>query len=70
MDRPVQVPVPVVQTPPPELTADCPPGGVWPPPVMTVGAALDRVAAVSEALALCRARLGQLRGLGAPPATP
>ena len=55
--------MPVVQQLPARLTEDCAPAtGVSEGPV-TVGAALDRLAAVEDALAACRARLAEIRSV-------
>lgn len=62
-DRVVEVPVPVVQPIPGRLTEDCVPAtNVGAGPV-TVGAALDRLAAVEDALAACRGRLAEIRSV-------
>lgn len=73
VDRPVQVPVPVVQPLPADLLVDCAPAGAWPTEPVTVKAVLDRLGAVSDALVLCRGRLAALRNLStstAPAGTP
>jgi hypothetical protein len=62
-DRPVEVPVPVVQKVPGRLTADCEPRTAVPfSGALLVGDVLDRLAAVEDALAICRNQVAEIRG--------
>jgi len=61
-DRLIEVPVPVREQLDARLTQDCAPS--YKPPrtgTLPVSAALDRLAAVEEALAKCRAQLQEIR---------
>lgn len=61
-DRVVEVPLPVPAKLDPMLTADCAPETVLPPSgSLPVSDALDRLAAVEDALALCRKQLAEIR---------
>lgn len=61
-DRAVEVPVPVVQPLDPRLTADCPARTDVPQTgPLTVRQALDRLAAVEDALATCRNQVAVMR---------
>lgn len=62
VDRPIEVPVAVVQKLPDGLTSDCPPDYAL-PELVTVGAALERLAAVEESLVCARLKLSELRAL-------
>lgn len=63
-DRIVEVPLPVRAPIDPRLVTDCEPRYDLPPSgSLLVGDALKRLAAVEEALTLCRSRLEQLRKL-------
>lgn len=64
-DQLVEVPVPVVQRLPERLTRDCEPRtGVPFAGALTVADVLERLAAVEDALAVCRAQAGELRAVG------
>lgn len=61
-DRPVEVPVPVVQKFPDRLTRDCPPDFQIPiSGPLTVDDAQKRLASVEFALATCRMQLWEIR---------
>lgn len=63
-DRVIKIPVPVRAELDPRLTADCPPRFDVPTSGrLTVLSALDRLAAVEEALAQCRNQLSEIRDL-------
>jgi hypothetical protein len=63
VDRPVEVPVPVVQKVEERLTQDCEPRTDVPySGALPVGAALERLAAVEDALAICRNQVAEIRG--------
>lgn len=63
MDRTIEVPVPVVQPIPDRLTRDCEPRtDVTYDGPLTVALVLERLAAVEDALAVCRNQVGELRG--------
>lgn len=62
VDRPIEVPVPFVQTIDPRLTADCEPRTDVPQAGrLTVAQVLDRLGAVEDALALCRNQVAEIR---------
>lgn len=62
-DRPVEVPKPVVRPVPDRLTRDCVPATAVPfDGALTVKDVLDRLAAVEDALALCRNQVAEIRG--------
>lgn len=64
-DRPVQVPVPVVQKLDERLTRDCVPRTSVPfAGALLVGDLVERLAAVEDALAICRNDKAELRGVG------
>ena len=50
----VQVPIPVIEKVDPRLIQDCEPRYMYPKDSMTVEAVTDRLAAVEDALAICR----------------
>lgn len=59
---PIRVPVPVVKPLPDRLVRDCAPRtGVPATGALTVGDALERLAAVEDAIAICRNQLGEIR---------
>ena len=61
-DRVVEVPLPVPAKLDPKLTADCAPEATLSPRgSLPVSHALDRLAAVEDALALCRKQLAEIR---------
>lgn len=62
-DRPVPVPVPVVQKVDERLTRDCEPKTDVPyAGALTVGDVLARLAATEDALAICRNQVAEIRG--------
>lgn len=60
-DRPVRVPVPVVQALPAEQVADCPPDYPIPDAELTVRQVIERLHSVEAALAACRGRMAGIR---------
>lgn len=65
-DRPVEVPVPVVQKLPDRLTRDCPPDFQIPMSgALTVDDSNKRLASLEDALVTCRMQLWEIRNLPA-----
>lgn len=61
-DRPVEIPVPTLKPLPESLTRDCMPRTQVPySGALTVGDALERLAAVEDALALCWGQIAAIR---------
>lgn len=64
LDRPVEIPVPFVQVIDQRLTIDCEPRTDIPQSgKLTVRQAKDRLAAVEDALAFCRAQIAEIRAV-------
>lgn len=61
VDKPVEIPVPIVKPLPAVLVADCPPDYRIPDHELTVRQAVARLHSVEAALAACRARMAQIR---------
>ena len=63
----VEVPVPVVQRLAPELLRECTARVVYPAGSLTVGAIVDRLEAVEDALAICANQVAVIAAGQAPP---